>query len=104
MPCWEIRTMTVEFKAKNKTILLEALKNLNLFAQEDRTGDLIFVESSDVIIDLKNQKVECRKSAFSLVNKIKVEYSKIAIFKAAKLRKWAVRMQQDKNKFQLVRS
>ena len=105
MPCWEIRTISIEFKARNQELLTEVLKQMKLNYSVDGKVVTIRYGSSSIRVDLENEKVSFLETAPNarLINSIRVEYSKAAVLKAAKLRKWAVR-KQGENKFQLVRS
>ena len=105
MPCWEVRTMKVEFQAKNESLLIEVLNAMGLKYSKIKNTIRIHFANETVDINLEKQTVECLQTYdnVQLVNRLRVEYSKAAVMKAAKLRKWAVRI-QGQNKFQLVRS
>ena len=94
MPCYEVRTMSVEFKAQHKSLLMMALKNLGWNWREEN-GKLNV--SYDIVIDLSNQQAEVpegRRSQ-SKLNELKRAYSSAAISKVAKVNLWQRKADND---------
>ena len=109
MPCYTVNTMSVEFKAENRELLLESLKNLNatLFDSKDSNYIRFYFDKANMMINLKTNKIEAagyaQSSFFDAVNKIKRSYARTVITTMAKKKKWAVRRRTDGNKLQLVK-
>lgn len=97
MPCWEVRLMSVQFKAAHKEILIEALKELG-WAYREEEG-IIYLDGR-IMIDLKKEQIKCPQDAFSKVNELKRKYSEVTIKKVAAKKKWSLRV-TEKNKFQI---
>ena len=98
MPCYEVNYISVEFKAKHKEVLKQALKNLGYSFRENK--DRIYTNYFE--FDLKNQKVIMEADFQSDLNKVKQEYSAVAIEAIAKKRRWASK-RINQNQFQLVK-
>jgi hypothetical protein len=89
MPCYEINTISVDFKAENMNHLETTLKNMGL--KYTKRGNVITI-GGVITINLDSSKVECPSNYRDLVNKIKREYSKAVIEDLAKKKKWALKM------------
>jgi len=98
MPCYTVRKLSVEFKAKHVDLLKEACKQLGWKVEED--GDLIRINYTRITINLKTNKAEAYNQ--SEINKLKQAYSKKAIEKVAAKKKWLLK-QGSNNKMQLKR-
>jgi hypothetical protein len=97
MPCYEVRLVSVEFKAAHRDLLLQALKEQRLSYRE--VGNLIRVEGG-IDIDLDAQNVQCPERLRGLVNGIKQKYSEVVLKKVAEKKKWSVKA-KGQNKFTL---
>lgn len=86
MPCYEIRTVTVEFKAEHKDILIKAIENLGWGYREMSYG----ISTNGMTIDLEAQKVSVREYGYDSVNQLKRAYSTAVIEEVAKKKKWAI--------------
>jgi len=88
MPCYEVRTMSVEFQAKHKDVLEEALKKLPHQVYVDSAGR-IHINYDEVIIDVEKGKAEVREgSGQRRLNELKRTYSEAALEKVAKANMW----------------
>lgn len=96
MPCYEVRLVSVEFKAAHRDLLLQALKEMGWSYRE--RGSVVLV--GDVEIDLERQRVRCPQSSMASVNKLKQKYSEVTLKKVAEKKKWSV-VATGKNKFKL---
>ena len=97
MPCYEVRLVSVEFKAAHRDLLLQALKELGLSYREDE--NTIYV-GGGIQIDLARQQVRCASERRDLVNQIKQQYSAVVLKRVAEKKKWSVSA-SGKNKFKL---
>jgi len=88
MPCWEVRTMSVEFKAKHKGLLQNALRALGL--NYELIGDVFDVVGLGKI-DLKKGAAEIDQSGQKKLNQLKQQYSKECLRRAAKLQGWQLK-------------
>ena len=100
MPCYTVRLVTVEFKAKNIDILIAALKSLDWSFQQN--GNKLSIQAGQMEIDLDKQQVKVRESSQSNINILKRKYSEMAIVQVAIKRKWALK-QLKENKLRLRR-
>ena len=94
MPCWEVRTVSIEFTNKHKDPLLAALKAEGL-AYSDNNRGKIYLDNDKLIIDLENQTATVRNNDYDLLNRIKRGYSREAIKEVAKKKKWLLKQQVD---------
>ena len=91
MPCWEVRTMSVEFQAKHRKLLEQAIEALG-WSWESIAGG-VRVRMSSVwrdcfTINLVTQKAEVQQNQQVSLNRLKQQYSKEALKRATKLRGW----------------
>ena len=100
MPCYEVRLMSVEFKAKSYENLMDALKKI--FREKDllefnKFNDIkkmIYLNANRTeFIDLRNGKITMEYPA--MINEIKREYSKVVVKKLAKKMKWLYKEKSD---------
>ena len=96
MPCWEVNTYTLAFKATNVKLIVEVLNEMNLNPKynkecnEIKTSIGIFnLETGDVEVDYRNR---------FKVNLFRKNYSKKVIEVAAKKYKWNIKAKRVKNK------
>lgn len=90
MPCWEVRTMSVEFQAKHRKLLEQAIEALGWTFEEPVAGMLRVKNSpwNSFTINLVSQKAEIESGQQSTLNRLKQQYSKEALRRAAKLQGW----------------
>jgi hypothetical protein len=107
MPCYEVRTVSVEFKVGNIELLKKSLENLGIKIQRSTEKTVSFYNVGELItINLETQKIvgsrmnEKQLTTFS--NAIKRSYSEQVIDEIAKKQKWMKR-KLGQNKFQLKR-
>ena len=92
MPCYEVRTMSVEFHAQHKSLLITALKNLGWNWREEK-GKLF--TSYDIEVDLEKQQANVPEGCQDQLNRLKRAYSSEAISKVAKVNLWQRKADND---------
>jgi hypothetical protein len=97
MPCYEVRLVSVEFKAQHKDLLIQALNEVGL---EFRVSENRIVVAGEIKIDLDRQEVRCPEVLRGTVNEIKRKYSEVVLKKVAGKKRWSVK-NTGTNKFQL---
>jgi len=85
MPCWEVRTISVEFKAENRDLLEDAVKSLGWSFR--KLGNGVY-QVNDMTLDLNQGKAEIGTNQQSNLNRLKVAYSQAAVRKVAKQKGW----------------
>jgi len=94
MPCWEVRTMSVEFKVKHVALLREAVKALGWFYENMPTGLRVRASTSETFeIDFTLGRAEIQTEQLPRLNQLKRQYSKEALKRAARLRGWQFKQQ-----------
>ncbi len=91
MPCYEVRTLTVEFRAENRTLLDAAIKAIGSYAGE-QFGDRLYIDGGDIVLDLAAGMAEVRTGYQGRLNELKQAYSREAVKAAAKRVNWACKM------------
>ena len=87
MPCYQVRTMSVEFQAKHRDLLDEALKSLGWNSYETDQG--LILAGRGIRIDLGNQQAEVEAGVGqSNLNRLKQAYSEQALKRVARLKGW----------------
>jgi len=95
MPCYEVRTMSVEFHAKHKGLLQGALRALGLhYTLMNDVVDVVGLGK----IDLRKGMAEINQFGQSQLNQLKQQYSREALKRAAKLQGWQFKQQQGQLK------
>lgn len=89
MPCWEVNTVTLEFTAKNKDLIMKVLKEMNLHPNYSSRSNVIRTDIGT--FDLNNKTVETRDYNRSEVNKFRVKYSEAVVSTAAKKFGWKIK-------------
>jgi len=108
MPCYEIRTISVEFNIKNIALLKKAIENAGYIITTTTENQFNFhnLNYNRFSIDLIQSKIsssDCNEKMVSLVsNSIKRTYSESVINEMAKKNKW-IKQNMGKNQFQLQR-
>lgn len=87
MPCWEINTYTLAFKAKNISIMIEVLNDMGLNPEEVSNG----VQTDIGLFNTKTGEVDVSRYDRSKVNSFRKKYSEKVIGMAAKKFKWNVK-------------
>lgn len=89
MPCWEVRTMSVEFKAAHADLLDKALDSLGLV--RDWNGAKTYCRLSNGIeLDLRSGKAAIQPDQQGKLNELKRAYSMEALKKVAVQNRWTV--------------
>jgi len=95
MPCWEVRTMSVEFKAKHRKLLEQAIESLGWEHESVARGIRIKTSTwNSFTIDLASQKAEIQPGQQTNLNRLKQQYSKEALRRVAKLQGWRFKQQK----------
>lgn len=93
MPCYQVNTVSLKFKAKNIDLIIDVLKlmNLNPLHRNDK------ISTNIGTFDLKTGNVTVRQNNIEEVNKFRINYSEAILQKAAKKNKWILkkRSQQE---------
>lgn len=91
MPCWEVRTITVDFVAANQDVLLRGLKAAGFTVEQGTDGGLIVTKGPAVAVIANGQ---IQTVVESMVNRIRRAYATEAVRTSAKRYGWIV--QQDR--------
>jgi hypothetical protein len=95
MPCYEVRTLSVEFHAKNRKLLEQAIDSLCWHRVYDPVYDRIYVADANNLngftIDLAQERATVTEGQQRNVNLLKQAYSKAALRKVAKLQGWQLK-------------
>jgi len=100
MPCYTVRLVEVEFKAKHKDVLIKSLVSLS-WKFVERENKIILSDKS-ITIDLTEQKVIVPKYNQTYVNELKRQYSLETIKKATSTKFWTMKT-VGVNEYQAVR-
>ena len=108
MPCYQVNTMSVEFRAENRPLLDAALRELEKSGFRTRSSDTEFVISTPagdrIEIDLAQGEARVWNDATPALNQIKREYSRQALQLAARQKGWILRQDtKNENAGQIVR-
>ena len=108
MPCYEVRTVSVEFKAANIDLLKRAIKKEGHRIEWEDSELVSFTTKTGkfCLIDLKNSAIKSddmdERGIASFANSLKRAYSAVVLDEVAKKQKW---MKKDlgQNRYQLQR-
>ena len=98
MPCYEVRTVQVEFKAQSREILLKAIIDAKVY--HSVIGNTVF--GSGWEIDLEKQTATVGEGYESRLNKVRRLYSEAVVNEVARKKKWLVKKAAE-NKIELKR-
>jgi hypothetical protein len=104
MPCYEVRTVQVEFKAKNTHLLLKALEQSGIEHTWKKETNIIYGGGSYGnlwAVDLNKQTADVRQGYEAELNKVRRAYSETVVNEVARKKKWIVKAAG--NKMQLKR-
>ena len=94
MPCYEVRTVSVEFHAKHRDLLEAALKALGWTFQQADFGDILVVgrpnDWDPFTIDLNTSRATINDRQQDALNALKREYSRQCVRQVAKQNRWTV--------------
>ena len=86
MACYQVNLVSVEFKAKNKKHLENALKSLNI--PHNWNKEVVYLSGSQYI-DTENNKAKVND--YFDINKLKRAYSIQAVSEMARKKRWIVK-------------
>jgi len=99
MPCWEVRTVSVEFKADNRKLVHAAAESLGMRVEEQSDGT-IWLNAGEfpgsIKLDLERGQAEVRSGYQRHLNKLKQAYSRECVKTAAKKAGWVVKWSGEK--------
>jgi hypothetical protein len=94
MVCWEVNTVTLEFKAKNVKMIIQVLNDMRMHPQYNERANII--TSNIGTFNLKSGTVETEEWKANAVNDFRVKYSEAILMKAAKAKKWVVKKRANR--------
>ena len=103
MPCWEVNTVTVEFKASNRRMLEDAINSLGWKAEFSGSQVTLITPNGPIRLDLSDQQHTIDQSDLDNIWKLKREYSKKTIYAAARKYGWSVQKASSANTFAVQR-
>jgi len=95
MPCYEVRTVSVEFKAENRKLLDAALDKIGSIHCTLADGRLV-IDGGVIVLDLANGKAVVQDGQQNQLNELKRAYSREAVKAAAKKCQWSCKLQGNK--------
>lgn len=98
MPCYEVRTVQVEFKAQSREILLKALDDNKINYRMNENA----IYSYRWTINFEEQTATVEQGYEGELNKIRRAYSEAVISEVARRKKWLVKKTAE-GKMQLKR-
>lgn len=107
MPCYEVRTISIEFHVSNLDLLKKALEKMNVqVVRQDENGITFNKGYDQFTISFLNSKISSpsynEKKLTDFSNQIKRSYSEYVINEVAKKQKWLFK-KINATKFQLQR-
>jgi hypothetical protein len=96
MPCWEVNTYTLAFKATNVKMMMEVLNDMGLNPRYNE--EYKEIETSIGTFDLQSGEVEVRERGRNKVNEFRKKYSEKIIGLAAKKFKWNIKKKRVQGK------
>lgn len=93
MPCYEVRTMSVEFKAENRQLLDAAIRNSNILMVTRKDQGIIEFAYGKIVLNTSTGVAQVQDGYQEKLNELKRAYSKECIKAAAKKMQWAAKMQ-----------
>ena len=109
MPCYEVRTVSVEFKIKNIDLLKKAIEKVEYKIISTYQDGSIHVQNKDyrdLFISTTNSLIQSKsfseKELTTISNQIKRAYSELVIEEVAKKQKW-IKKNMGSGQFQLQR-
>ena len=105
MPCYQVVTVSVEFKVESKERLEKALQQLGYDVRTYNNVLSVYKLGYNFEINLEKEKINFQKGnwkASEKINEIKREYSKVSLEEIAKKKKWILK-NKGANKFQMIK-
>jgi hypothetical protein len=91
MPCYEVRTISVEFKAGNVRLLQLAAAALGYETELNGSMLKIIGKYDSFSIDLAAGKASINENQQGTLNKLKQQYSKTVLQEVARKRRWLLK-------------
>ena len=89
MPCYEVRTVQVEFKARNREALQEALESNGIDHWWNTSWTKVYGKEWE--IDLEKQTAQVTEGKEVYLNRVRRAYSETVIAEVARKKKWIVK-------------
>lgn len=102
MPCYEVRTISVEFRAENRKLLADAIRATGMEVTSS-TDTVLSLGYGAIVLNLANGKAEVQDGYQGKLNELKRAYSAEAVKAAAKKCQWGVKLQGNKAQITKVR-
>jgi hypothetical protein len=105
MPCYEVRTVQVEFKAGSREYLLKALEQTGIEHTWNKETNIIYGGGNYGklwAINLDKQTATVEQGYEAELNKVRRAYSEAVVNEVARKKKWLVKKAAE-NKIQLKR-
>ena len=103
MPCYEVQTYSIEFKASNRALLDAAMKSLSWVPDSSGT-EFVTLLGGGIVLNLKTGMATVQDGCREHLNTLKRAYSRQAIGAAARTNKWQLGTAEGvKNKGLLMR-
>ncbi len=94
MPCWQVQTVSVVFKADHVDLLEKALTALGWSFRIDRASKKVHIDEgndwSQIVIDLQAGQAQFRPQFQDKINQLKRAYSMEALKKLAVKNRWQI--------------
>lgn len=98
MPCWQVQSMSVQFRAEHADLLKKTLDNLGWhYRYDEKSKKLSINPHSDwdrIDIDLVNGVAKLRERVQGKLNELKRAYSATALEVVADKRNWKLDLKQ----------
>lgn len=95
MPCYEVRTISVEFKAENEDLLDRAIQATGMNTRLISNGRYL-LDDGAIRLDLAAGTAEVREGQQGRLNELKQAYSREAVKAATKKCQWGCKLQGNK--------
>ena len=102
MPCYQVQSVSVEFKAANATLLDRAIEDLG-WARDWNVAKTFCRLSRGIELDLRNGKATIRPDQQHQLNELKRSYSRQAVLLAARQNVWQLKWDVTKSKGQFMK-
>ena len=95
MPCYQVRLVSVEFKAQSKELLLKALERLGWSYVDVPSKNEIYINRIGVRLMLDQGIADVPTNSQKDLNRLKQKYSAVVVEKIAKKKRWIIRNHAD---------
>ena len=94
MPCHEVSTISVEFKAENIELLKKAAAALGLTIEVTQSGIYVNQKSGNLAV-IRDGKATCAASVLPMLNQLRVQYTRESIKFASQKHGWLITAKKD---------